>query len=490
MSNVATASATLQPSSIRRHASNQDADADGAIDPTLDDSLIAIQDDGAAGDDEESGDLEIGQFIPPVRNLGADSGELDPELDTGACLAEPAEAPPEDDLDGPVAETEFTAMLPETTICDEEPDDDAGLTDESFESGKFPTLDLESELHDDTLAEPYEEAPVDANDLDVAWSAQPWCEYELSRAFVPRVGLVAQHDRVIVTGDATDILSLEDFSVAEPSTLPGKTRCATFLDNDARRVIMVTVTGQVKVWDRTPGDLDPNESSKYRTVDRATDVWKEPDSGTIWLRLATGELIFRRSHSTDIEQEPNTGHCAAMGGNDKSLVCLLNRSHRLFLMTIDSAGSKTTQLPREVCELSHAENIFLVTLGTVVALGSRGHGLWLSSDRGTTIRKVAGCRNVTACAIGLHAGRIQAWAALFFELEDRSELVGLDCRALRIHKLAEYKVVSDSSGPEDDPPERARIDDLLWDPTRQRIVAAGCFGLTCFVPPHNAHIKS
>ena len=146
MSNAATTSVTLQPSPIRRHGSNQDADADGAIDPTLDNSLIAIPEDGAAGDDEESADLEIGQFIPPVRNLGADSGEADPELDTGTCLAEPAEAPPEDDLDGPVAETEFMATLPETTICDEEPDDEAGLIDESFESGKFPTLDLESEL--------------------------------------------------------------------------------------------------------------------------------------------------------------------------------------------------------------------------------------------------------------------------------------------------------------------------------------------------------
>ena len=253
---------------------------------------------------------------------------------------------------------------------------------------------------------------------------------------------------------------------------------------------MVTVTGQVKVWDRNTGALDLDESSKYRTVDRAMDIWKEPGGRAIWLRLATGEVIFRRSHFTDIERVPETGRCVAMDGNDKSLVCLLNQSHRLSLMTIDSTESKTNLLPREVWALSHAENIFLATLGPVVALGSRGHGLWLSSDSGTTIRKVAGCRNVTACAIGLYAGRIHAWAALFFELEDRSELVGLDCRALRIHKLAEYKVVSDSSGPEDDPPERARIDDLLWDPTRQRILAAGCFGLTCFVPPHDAHIKS
>ena len=489
MSKVLPSNVTPHPSSSYGLGFNQDVDADGAIDPTLESSLIVNTEDAVANDDEESSDLEVGHFIPEVRNLGADNGEADPELDTGAWLTELVEAPADVDLDGPVSDSAFVADIPESTLYDGEPDDDADSGHETFETGKFPTLDLESELQDDAAPESYEDAPIDANDLDVAWSAQPWCEYGLPRAFVPRVGLVAQGDAVMATGDATDTLSLEDFSVIDSTTPPGKTRRATFLDDDARRSIIVSVTGQVKVWDRKRTDFDTGESAKYSAVDRAMDVWKEPNSGAIWLRSATGELFVRRNNS-EIEPVRATGRCLAMGGSDKSLVCLLNQSHRLSLMTIDSTGSRTTLLPREMGELADAESISLATLGSVVALGSRGHGLWLSSDGGITIRKVAGCRNITACAIGPFAGRVHAWAALFFELDDRSELVDVDCKGLRIHKLTEYKVVSDSSGPEDDPPERARIDDLLWDPLRQRILAAGCFGLTCFVPPHDTYVKS
>ena len=117
---------------------------------------------------------------------------------------------------------------------------------------------------------------------------------------------------------------------------------------------------------------------------------------------------------------------------------------------------------------AQAKAPFLITMDHIVIVGARDHGLWLSPDDGTTFRKIAGCRNVTACAIGMFSGRIHAWAALFFELDDRAEMVGIDCKTLRVQRLAEYRVVTDSSGPEDDPPERARIDCLMWDAPRQK----------------------
>ena len=490
MSNRTKLKITGYLSAVRKLSSIQDSDSDGAIDPSFEKSLIAIPDDGANDGDEEANDLEIGQFMPPVRNLGADGGEADPELDTGSSLSEPAEACPEDDMDGPFAEASFIQLEPETTSCDDEPEDEDSAFSEEIESGKFPALDLESEILDDATVEAQEDASIDANDLDIAWSAQPWCEYRLSRAFVPRASLVGQRNLVIASGDATDTLSLDDFSVVDASAPPGKARFATLVGDNHDQLLVVTVTGQIAVWDRKNGHIDRNETQRFRDVDRAMDLWREPSTGTLWIRLASGELILFRNSSNEFERVRTAGRCLAMGGNDKLLVCLLNQSNRLSLLTADGAGTNTVMLPRDLSELIHAKSIFLATLGQVIAVGARGHGLWLSSDGGTTFRKLAGCRNVTACAIGQYSGRVYAWAALFFELQDRSEMVGIDCRALRIHKLAEYNVVSDSSGPEDDPPERARIDSLLWDANRQRILAAGCFGLTCFVPPQGPHTHS
>jgi hypothetical protein len=492
MSNATITTTHRQMSTPRRHGSTTggDGDVDGANDPTLDASLIATPDDGEIEGEQDSTELDIGQFIQPVRNLGADSDEADLELDTGSWLSEPAEAPADDDLDGPLAEQAFPAVFPDSTLCDREADDDSDSIDEELQSNEFPALDLVSETEDDILADSGEATPADVNDLQLVWSTQPWCELGLPTAFVPRASLHAQHNCVVASGDATDALSLDDFSVVDSFAAPDKSRCAAFLDDEARQLLVVTVTGQVRVWDRASGQPNSAETRRFRQIDRAMNAWRNPSTGTVWLRLATGELCCVRNDCTEVERIPIIGRCAAIGGTDSAIVCLLSQSCRLSLMSVDESGSKTLLLPPDVSDLAQADGVFLVALDNIIAVGARGHGLWLSPDNGTTFRKVPGCRNVTTCIVGQYSGKLFAWAALFFELEDRSELVGIDCRALRIHKLAEYRVVSDSSGPEDDPPERARIDALLWDSARRRILAAGCFGLTCFVPPHDPHIIS
>ena len=76
-----------------------------------------------------------------------------------------------------------------------------------------------------------------------------------------------------------------------------------------------------------------------------------------------------------------------------------------------------------------------------------------------------------------------AFVGLFSELDDRADIVLLDLLTKRASRVAELNVLTDDSGPADDPPERARIDTMLWDPNLARLWVAGCFGLTCFSPP-------
>jgi hypothetical protein len=465
--------------------STQDADDVGVLDSNLDDSLKIGTEDDIAGGDEAAQDLEIGEFIQPVRNLGADTGEADKELDIGSWIQEAEYASGTDNLDGPVMDSPLLEVAPElSSPMNEELEDDAENPDEKLESDELPALDFESELLDDASIDIPEAPAADPNDLAISWSAQPWSEYCLTSAFVPRVSLVCQRNVMVAVGDATDALSLDELAAIDAVELPGKSRAATFLDEDARRVIIVTVTGKLIVWHREEGRIEQDTTRRLSQLDQVMEIWHEPTGqGPVWLRLASGELMRGGLDLCDFEQVPALGRCVAIGGSGPILRGMFKQSQRLSLLAVEGDDVRTSLLPRELEVLAQPSSILLVTLGQVVIVGARDYGLWMSTDDGTTFRKVAGCRNVTACQIGSHCGRIQAWAALFYELDDRAELVTIDCKNLRVQKLAEYRVVTDSSGPEDDPPERARIDCLIWDAPRQRILAAGCFGLTCFMPP-------
>ncbi len=472
--------------------STQDVDDVGVTDASLDDSLKVGTEERIVGGDEEAQDLEIGEFIQPIRNLGADNGESDNELDIGSWVQEAEYALGADNLDGPVMDSPFLDMMPDLpSQLDEELDDEAAQPYERIESGELPALDYQSELMDDASIEVPETPITDANDLVIAWSAQPWSEYSLSTAFTPRVSLALHQNVVIVSGDATDALSLDELTTTNDVELPSKSRAAIFLDQDAKRVVIVTVTGKLMVWDRESGQIDQDATRRLGPLDQVMGIWHEPTGqGPVWLRLASGELMRGGADLCDFEPIPATGRCVALGGCGSIVRGLFKQSQRLTLLTVDGDNIRTAQLPRTLDVLAQPSSIFLVTLAQIVIVGARDYGLWLSTDDGTTFRKIAGCRNVTACQIGSNAGRIQAWAALFYELDDRAELVTIDCKNLRVQKLVEHRVVTDTSGPEDDPPERARIDCLIWDAPRQRILAAGCFGLTCFMPPHGPQKNS
>ncbi len=472
--------------------STQDTDDVGVIDAYLDDSLKVGTEDNILGGDDEAKDLEIGEFIQPVRNLGADNGEPDKELDIGSWIQEAEYASGADNLDGPVMDSPFIEIESElSSQLDEDLQDDSENPDEKFESENLPELDYESELLEDASVDVPEVPAADANDLSISWSAQPWGEYRLSTTFLPRVSLAYHRNVLIVSGDATDALSLDELSTIDAVELPGKSRSAAFLDEHAERVLIVAVTGKLVVWDRARGQIEQDITNRLSRLDRVMDIWRDPmGQGPTWVRLASGELMRASIDLCDFKQFPSAGRCTALGGCGSTVRGLFKQSRRLCLLTVDGDNSKTSLLPKELDVLALSKSIILVTQGQVVVIGARDCGLWISTDDGTTFRKIAGCRNVTACQMGTYSGRMYAWAALFYELDDRAELVAIDCKNLRVQKLTEYRVVTDSSGPEDDPPERARIDCLVWDTPRQRILAAGCFGLTCFVPPQSPQRNS
>ena len=118
----------------------------------------------------------------------------------------------------------------------------------------------------------YDDTVVDANDLAIAWSAQRWCESRLCTAFMPRVSRSGHNNIVVASGDATDTLSLEDLSTIDECALLGKSRAATFLDESVNLLVVVTVTGQLIVWNREKCRIELAESRRFEQLDRAMDI--------------------------------------------------------------------------------------------------------------------------------------------------------------------------------------------------------------------------
>src|SRR5664280_242069 len=492
MSNTIAAAQRTAPRIGHKLNASHDPDEADTVDPFLDESLIDECTETIAAEDEDGTEIEIGQYLVPVRILGPDNGERDADLDIGGWIQEPEYAFVADELDGPVTDPLCLALESENSSEDSElPEEGPASLDIPIEDWNLPAFDLDAQSGDDTSTMANDLGPGDVNDAVIAWSGQPWCEHQLPAAFVPRVSLCMGQNVVIATGDATDALSLDDLLTIDEAPISNRTCAATLLDEEAKRILVVTVTGQLLIWNRNTRLIVSEDTGQLKHLDRAVDIWHDPfNSGSLWIRLGTGELLCRREASNEFTDVGVIGRCVALGSCDRTMRALLNHSQKLSLLIEDGQGTRTIRLPSDVDELAHARVPFLVTSTQFVVVGAREYGLWLSPDSGTTFRKIAGCRNVTTCTIGVFSGRTYVWAALFFELDDRAELVGIDCKTLRIHKLAEFCVVTDSSGPEDDPPERARIDCLIWDAARQRIWAAGCFGLTCFLPTRSIQSNS
>ena len=83
---------------------DNDADDLGITDPGLDRSLNLAEEENGLDGTEESSDLDTGNAIAAIRNLGRDDVETELELDTGSLIDEPALTQEDDDLDGPLTD--------------------------------------------------------------------------------------------------------------------------------------------------------------------------------------------------------------------------------------------------------------------------------------------------------------------------------------------------------------------------------------------------
>jgi len=432
-------------------------------------------------DDLECNDLEVGDQVFPLEDSD-ESQELDHELELGEWGPELNLVAGEDE-EGPLDGAGLDTMGIE---CDT-PDDDNPLD----EGNQVEASSIADELPPSEPTDEFDESREDSEaperfasyDADIPWSSQPWCEHRLVQAFTPRSSLSGQDRLVLATGESTNLLATDTCQTVAEAPLRGSTSSAVLLDDQASRVLLNTTTGQLLMWDRAANSVELQCGGDGRALDRVTRVCEgAPGSGEVWALVADGTVWVRRSGAEHFEPHDSRDGFVSIAPSESGLVALTRDHHFVCLSPQTGAYQRRTRLPEQGTTAPLSKPAILGVWRSFILVAARESGAWLSSDAGQTFREISGCRSTTACAFGTHAGRPWLWLALFRELDDRAELVAVDYRSRRTCKLANFAVVADCAGPEDDPPERARIDSLHWDPAHQRLWAAGCFGITCFEP--------
>jgi hypothetical protein len=442
----------------------------------------------STGDDPEdqtSSDLEVGEHTFPLEDPinvqeveeTVDIGKWEPELDL--CLdAQDAEGPNQDIIIDPI-----------WTEQPEAGDGDAGdgplSTEMSLPNDALPPSDPNDDfcLEDNVVGT---DSCGDFSDTAFNWSSQPWCERRMTRAFVPRVGLVGRDNFVLATGDSTDLLAANTLESLVEAPFLGRTCSAAFLDSEAERVLIATATGQILIWDRNKCAVETPLTEGLGTLDCVTCICEgTPGSGEVWALLAHGSLHYRVPESQSFRPFQSLESYLWIVPNDLGVCALTRDLHLVNLSTRIRPSTNRIRIPHNANSAAFAKNPIVALSKTYVLVGAREFGAWLSIDAGRTFQEIAGCHGLTACTFGTYAGRACLWLALFFELDDRTELITVDCKSRRASRVVNFSVVADCAGPDDDPPERARIDSLYWDSVHQRLWAAGGFGLTCFEPPQS-----
>ena len=464
------------------HADSTEMASDDRVptSPALDEDL----------EDLPSTQLEIGELIHPMGYLDGESRDTEEELDTGAWSSEMDSSDDNDDSEGPPFDSTDCLVTLEHMDLNDDSTGEIQAPDGVLSGELLPQLDRNDEGGEESVDD---SASLCAglDDSRFCWSPQPWCEHRLSTVFVPRNNLIGHGNWLLATGDSTDVVSMDELISIDEAPLLSATRSAAFLDANAERVLVVTMTGQLLVWNRNLHRIESPNSADAAAVDRAVLVCRSMSlRSETWVLLATGELFCRNSESELFERRRSNGRYLSILATDTGFCALTKGSDNVALVLTVGQGETSIQLPPNAGALALAKEPILALTKNFILVGARDVGAWLSTDNGASFHEIPGCHCVTAGTIGAYAGRTYAWISLFFELDDRTELIGIDCKTRRALKLASYSVVTDCDGPEDDPPERARIDSLFWDSVRQRLWAAGCSGLTCFVPPQSAQPSS
>jgi hypothetical protein len=410
----------------------------------LDAFEVEIQQQSDAGSSEAASDLDIG-----------DSGLSDALPEVPAARDDDEQAPGSTEIDW-----QLNAPLES-----DDPSTDAELGDDGLEALPELLVDDTDEAGPDLERGLLAAAPEGA--LPRGPSYEPdWVVLgtSCSALWTNGTDVLGCSERIMQFGRERLSVPLPEGTVASALT---RLSTGTVMVATPRGLLELSASGQ---W-ATP---DPPEGLRGSgaTVCELGSTAGAPD---LWLRLTTGSLLRRRSGFWERHEA---------GGQVRSLSCtqtritLLVTAHRPTLQLSTDAGSSFRELllpePAETVALGSAPNA--LAQERTLAIYDAERGLCVSGDAGETFRMVTGGVNVTAVAIGEHAGAPAVFAALHREGRDVSELILVDPRSGSASLIAELSGETDDESEETGRTQAlVYADGYLW--------AAGGYGLAKLKEP-------
>jgi hypothetical protein len=331
---------------------------------------------------------------------------------------------------------------------------------------------------------------LQVDDIELPWAKERWTESSLHATFSPRQSLALVGTTLCVGGETTHLVHSRHFAPIQDIPSNARTRRVLWLDTDASRLLVLTTTGQLYLWRRNNDGLGTTRKILVPNAEIISMIWQlAPGVPTLLMRLESGRLLVWNDTTeavSPIAPHSNRQRLRALSELGEPRIALWqDRSHPRLILELGE-NERSLPLGPSVAQAVADSHPLLAGFVDYVLLGVRDRGLFLHGPGSPDFVLIPGCRRLTALTVGLMHERPTAFVGLFSELDDRTDIVALDLPTGRANRVAELSVITDDAGPEDDPPERARIDTLLWDPSLMRLWAAGCFGLTCFSPPSTA----
>jgi hypothetical protein len=200
-----------------------------------------------------------------------------------------------------------------------------------------------------------------------------------------------------------------------------------------------------------------------------------PGTYDLWARFNNGALLRRRSGAW--ERHETGGSVRSLTGSAERLALLVIAARPTLQLSSDAGNSfRELLLPEPAATVALGNAAVAVARDRVLVISDPERGLCVSGDAGESFQMVTGGVNVSAVAIGEHAGEPAVFAALHREGRDVSELILVDPRSGAACSIAELSGEAD-----EDVEETGRTSALIF--ANGYLWAAGGYGLAKLRPP-------
>ncbi|MGC4066496.1 MAG: hypothetical protein QM784_18050 [Polyangiaceae bacterium] len=479
---------TPKESDSGANASRIDDESEGITDPFLDSlKLDTDADESVENDDTQVENVDFDPLLEPRDLNGEDAqGEtFDVPIDLARDDVTHA-ATPEDDQGPDVDEPLTMSDVEQESVTD-------GAEEGPIEAPFLLPTDTTAAMPAESEVEEYTADPIGlyVDDVDLPWAKDRWAEHALGQTFSARRHVALVGSTLCVAGDATHLHDTRRFELLEELSFDAKTARVLALDPESRNLLLLTTAGKLLMYARSATASVVGVLTEV-TSDMVTDLWQlAPGASQILVRKENGQLLeFSLTGLTPSPLPAATpARLVAMSELGEPRVSLWRSPTGLELILQAGEQQRSLRLTSAMERAASDVRPILVGFSDLVLYGARDHGLWICRASQLEFLPIPGCRSLTAITVGHLSGRPTAFVGLFSELEDRAEIACVDLVTGRASRISELCIHSDLSGPEDDPPELARIDSLVWDQSNGQLWAAGGFGLACFTQPSGSSIS-